>query len=142
MDSTCKGRFYSSLVVISWSGRRACPRSTAQSLTKRIGSNPVPKRLDAINGDDRNVMLITSQKLGITFNVDLLERIFIATVCGLHRLLSVIAKMTTRARVQDYLTFLEGDWRMAHKTVGIVLQMQWSTRSCRIAFLVSLAPSL
>jgi hypothetical protein len=65
----------------------------------------VPERFDAINGNHWNVMLVTSQQLGVAFNIDLLKRIFFIAVCRLHCLLSVIAEMTAWARVQDHLTF-------------------------------------
>jgi len=65
----------------------------------------MPERLNPIDGNHWDVMLVTSQQLGITFNVDLLKRIFFIATCCLDRLLSVIAEMTTRARVQDHLTF-------------------------------------
>ncbi|HZE64402.1 MAG TPA: hypothetical protein VE056_11005 [Pyrinomonadaceae bacterium] len=65
----------------------------------------MPERLDAINGNHWNVMLVTSQQLGVAFNVDLFKRIFFIAVCRLHRLLSFIAQMTAWARIKGHLTF-------------------------------------
>jgi len=65
----------------------------------------MPEGFNAVDGNNWNIKLVTSQQLGIAFNVNLLKRIFFIATCCLHRLLSVIAEMTTRARVQDHLTF-------------------------------------
>ncbi len=57
----------------------------------------MPERLNAIDGDDWNVILVTSEQLAVTFNIDFLKRIFIIAVGRLHCLFGFFAKMTARA---------------------------------------------
>ena len=68
-------------------------------------SQSVPECLDTIDSDYRNVILVASQQSGITFNVDLDERIFVETPGGFHRPLGFVAEMTAGAAVDDDTSF-------------------------------------
>jgi len=63
----------------------------------------VPEHLHAVDGDDRNVILITPEQAGIAFNVDLGERIVVGTTGGGDHLFGVVAKMTTRTAIDHYV---------------------------------------
>ena len=63
------------------------------------------ERLDAINSNHWNVMLVTSQQLGVAFNVDLLKRIFVPALSCVNSMLGFIAKVTTRTAVDDDVSF-------------------------------------
>jgi len=56
------------------------------------------ERLNAVNRDNWNVMLVTLDWIGIAFNVDLMPR------CR-DDLFSFVTEMTTRTAVDDYLRF-------------------------------------
>jgi hypothetical protein len=73
------------------------------------------ERFDSINRDDWNVILVTSQQLGIAFNINFLKRIFVFAACGVHLLLRFITEMTVRARVQDHLAFWNIRLPIAHQ---------------------------
>jgi len=63
------------------------------------------ERFDTVDGNYRDVVSITPQQIGVTFNVDLVKRIFIKASCGSDGLLGFIAKMTTRSAVDDDVSF-------------------------------------
>jgi hypothetical protein len=75
----------------------------------------VSERLDSINGDDWNVILVTSQQLPVAFNINFLKRIFVLAGRGVHLLLRFITEMTARARVQDHLAFWKIRLPIAHQ---------------------------
>ena len=64
------------------------------------------ERLDTVDGNNRNVVAVTSQQIRITFNVDLIKRIFIRALGRFDGLLGFVAEMTTRAAVDDDVSFL------------------------------------
>lgn len=69
------------------------------------------ERFFAINSDHWNFILVTSQQIGIAFNVDFIERIFDTALGRLDGFFSFIAKMTTGTAVNDDVVF---GWSRLH----------------------------
>jgi bacterioferritin len=67
------------------------------------------ERFNAVNRDNRNVMLVTVDQFGVAFNVDFIKRIFVHMPRCRDDLFSFVAEMTTRTAV-DYNT--EFSWHL------------------------------
>ena len=61
----------------------------------------VPEHLHAVNGDNRNVVLVSSEQVRVAFNVNLGERIVVGTTGGCDDPFSLVAKVTTGTAI-DY----------------------------------------
>ena len=59
----------------------------------------MPEGFNSVDSYYWNIKLVKPQQFAVTFNVDLLKRIFIIAIRPLHRLLSVIAEMAAGTRV-------------------------------------------
>jgi hypothetical protein len=53
------------------------------------------KGLDAVDRDDRNIVFISLQEVGVSFNIDLLESVGVGTIRSLHRGFGYLAQMAS-----------------------------------------------
>lgn len=61
--------------------------------------------LDAVDGDDRDIILVALKEISVAFNIDLFERIFTDAAGGFDSSFCVVAQMTTWATVDDHVSF-------------------------------------
>jgi hypothetical protein len=61
----------------------------------------VPKCLNAVNRDYRNIVFVFLEEQRVSFDIDLFEREIAGTVCGEHHLLCHFAKMAAGLRVNS-----------------------------------------
>ena len=63
------------------------------------------ERLNTINRDDGNVVLIFSEQFVIRFDIDLLQRELIANASTFDRCFGLVAEVAAGARIDDYVWF-------------------------------------
>ena len=67
---------------------------------KLFRSHSVPKRLDTIKCDHRNVIFVALQQLRVTLDIHFVERVLSATG-GAYSLLGLFAEVATRSGVEN-----------------------------------------
>jgi hypothetical protein len=65
----------------------------------------VPEHFHTVDGDNRNVVLVSPKQVLVAFNVNLSERIVVGATGGRDDLFGLVAKMTTGTAVDYYVRF-------------------------------------
>ena len=79
--------------------------TTFKICSECVRSEPVLKRFDAVNLDNRDFVLVSRRQVRVVVDIDLLQGVELGAIRRGHLLLHFVTKMTARPRVENYLSF-------------------------------------